>query len=110
LFIKSLVKQPKEHISSSDPNNIRCEPDWGRQNEAAQVGRRQAMYDHMREVQWKESQCKEQTNVEREEAQMDGYHIKEIPALYKFKNTLKTFLLEHCFYSIDEFLLFVDKA
>jgi hypothetical protein len=32
-------------------------------------------------------------------------YMKEIPALNKFKNTLKTFLLEHCFYSIDEFLL-----
>jgi hypothetical protein len=32
--------------------------------------------------------------------------IKEIPLLYKFKRTLKAFLLDHCFYSIDEFLLF----
>jgi hypothetical protein len=32
-------------------------------------------------------------------------YMKEIPTLNKFKNTLKTFLLEHCFYSIDEFLL-----
>jgi hypothetical protein len=32
--------------------------------------------------------------------------IKEIPVLYKFKRTLKAFLLNHCFYSIDVFLLF----
>jgi hypothetical protein len=32
--------------------------------------------------------------------------IKEIPVLYKFKWTLKAFLLDDCFYSIDEFLLF----
>jgi hypothetical protein len=32
--------------------------------------------------------------------------IKEIPVLHKFKRTLKAFLLDHCFYSIDEFLLF----
>jgi hypothetical protein len=32
--------------------------------------------------------------------------IKEIPVLYKFKKTLKSFLLDHCFYSIDKFLLF----
>jgi hypothetical protein len=32
--------------------------------------------------------------------------IKEIPVLYKFKKILRTFLLDHCFYSIDEFLLF----
>jgi hypothetical protein len=32
--------------------------------------------------------------------------IKEIPVLYEFKRTLKAFLLDHCFYSIDEFLLF----
>jgi hypothetical protein len=32
--------------------------------------------------------------------------IKEIPVLYKFKRTLKAFLLDHCFYSIDKFLLF----
>jgi hypothetical protein len=37
-------------------------------------------------------------------------YIKEIPVLYKFKKTLKTFLLEHCFYSIEEFLLFRDKS
>jgi hypothetical protein len=37
-------------------------------------------------------------------------YMKKIPALYKFKNTLKRFLLEHCFYNIDEFLLFVDKS
>ncbi|PNF39304.1 hypothetical protein B7P43_G16557 [Cryptotermes secundus] len=37
-------------------------------------------------------------------------YIKDIPALYKFKKTLKTFLLEHCFYSIDEFFLFGDKS
>jgi hypothetical protein len=32
-------------------------------------------------------------------------YMKEIPALNKFKNNLKTCLLEYCFYSIDEFLL-----
>jgi hypothetical protein len=32
--------------------------------------------------------------------------IKEIPVLYKFKRTLKAFLLDHCFCSVDEFLLF----
>jgi hypothetical protein len=32
--------------------------------------------------------------------------IKEIPVVYEFKKTLRTFLLDHCFYSIDEFLLF----
>jgi hypothetical protein len=32
--------------------------------------------------------------------------IKEIPLLYKFKKTLRTCLLQHCFNSIDEFLLF----
>jgi hypothetical protein len=32
--------------------------------------------------------------------------IREIPVLYKFKRTSKAFLLDHCFYSIDEFLLF----
>jgi hypothetical protein len=37
-------------------------------------------------------------------------YMKDIPALYKFKNTPKTFLLEHSFYSIDEFLLFGDKS
>ena len=37
-------------------------------------------------------------------------YIKEIPALCKFKITLKTFLLKHCFYSIDEFLSYVDKT
>jgi hypothetical protein len=37
-------------------------------------------------------------------------YINEIPVLYKFKNTLKTFLLDHSFYSIDEFLLFGDKS
>jgi hypothetical protein len=31
--------------------------------------------------------------------------IKEIPVLYKFKRPLKAFLLDYCFYSIDEFLL-----
>jgi hypothetical protein len=28
-------------------------------------------------------------------------YIKEIPVLNKFKKTLKTFLLDHCFYSIS---------
>jgi hypothetical protein len=37
-------------------------------------------------------------------------YIKEIPVLYKFKKTLKTFLLDHCFYSIEEFLLFGNKS
>ena len=37
-------------------------------------------------------------------------YIKEIPALCKFKITLKTFLFKHCFYSIDEFLSYVDKT
>jgi hypothetical protein len=37
-------------------------------------------------------------------------YIKEIPVLYKFKKTLKTFLLNHCFYSIEEFLLFGSKS
>ncbi|PNF30413.1 hypothetical protein B7P43_G12877 [Cryptotermes secundus] len=31
-------------------------------------------------------------------------YIKEIPVLYKFKNALKTYLLDHCFYKVDEFL------
>jgi hypothetical protein len=31
--------------------------------------------------------------------------IKEIPVLYKFKKTLRTYLLDHCFCSIDEFLI-----
>jgi hypothetical protein len=38
------------------------------------------------------------------------HYIKEVPVLYKFKNALKTFLLNHCFYSIDEFFLFADKS
>jgi hypothetical protein len=38
------------------------------------------------------------------------HYMKDISAIYKFKNTLKTLLLEHCFYSIDEFLLFGDKS
>jgi hypothetical protein len=37
-------------------------------------------------------------------------YIKEIPVLYKFRRTSKTFLLDHCFYSIEEFLLFGDKS
>jgi hypothetical protein len=37
-------------------------------------------------------------------------HIKEIPVLYKFKRTLKTFLLEHCFYRVEDFLVFGDKS
>jgi hypothetical protein len=32
--------------------------------------------------------------------------IIEIPVLYKFKRTLKAFLLHQCFYSIGEFLFF----
>jgi hypothetical protein len=32
-------------------------------------------------------------------------YIKEIPVLYKFKQNLKTFLLEHCFYRVEDFLL-----
>jgi hypothetical protein len=36
-------------------------------------------------------------------------YIKDIPALYKFKKALETFLLEHGFYSIDEFLSW-DKS
>jgi hypothetical protein len=31
-------------------------------------------------------------------------HIKEIPILYKFRNALKTYLLDHCFYRVNEFL------
>jgi hypothetical protein len=37
-------------------------------------------------------------------------YIKEIPVLYKFKKTLKTFLLDHCFDSIEEFLLIGSKS
>jgi hypothetical protein len=33
-------------------------------------------------------------------------HFKEIPALYKFRNALKSFLLDHCFYSLEELFLF----
>jgi hypothetical protein len=36
-------------------------------------------------------------------------YIKDIPALYKFKKALKIFLLEHGFYSIDEFFSY-DKS
>jgi hypothetical protein len=36
-------------------------------------------------------------------------YIKVISILHKFKNTLNTFILDHCFYSIDEFLMFGDK-
>jgi hypothetical protein len=32
-------------------------------------------------------------------------HVKEISVQYKVKNTLKTYLLNHCFYSVVEFLL-----
>ncbi|PNF26089.1 hypothetical protein B7P43_G04923 [Cryptotermes secundus] len=32
-------------------------------------------------------------------------HIKEIPVLFKFRSALKTYLLNHCFYKVDEFLL-----
>jgi hypothetical protein len=28
-------------------------------------------------------------------------HVKKIPVLYNFKNALKTYLLNHCFYSIE---------
>jgi hypothetical protein len=31
-------------------------------------------------------------------------YVKEIPVQYKFKNDLKTYLLNHCFYSVDEFV------
>jgi hypothetical protein len=31
------------------------------------------------------------------------HYLKKIPVLYKFKNSLKSFLLDHCFYSLDEF-------
>jgi hypothetical protein len=34
------------------------------------------------------------------------YYLKEISVLYKFKNALKTFLFDHCFYSVDEFFLY----
>jgi hypothetical protein len=37
------------------------------------------------------------------------YYLKEITALYKFNNSLKTFLFDHCFYSIDEFF-FLEKS
>jgi hypothetical protein len=37
-------------------------------------------------------------------------YIKEIPVLEKFKKTLKTYLLDHCFYSIDEFFMLDGKA
>jgi hypothetical protein len=32
-------------------------------------------------------------------------YITEIQVLHKFTNSLKTYLLNHCFYSVDEFLL-----
>jgi hypothetical protein len=38
------------------------------------------------------------------------HYIKGIPVLYKFKHVLKTFLLNHCFYSIDQFSLFAEKS
>jgi hypothetical protein len=37
-------------------------------------------------------------------------YIEEIPVLYKFKNTLKTFLIDHCFYRVEDFLVFGDKS
>jgi hypothetical protein len=37
-------------------------------------------------------------------------YIKEIPVLDKFKRTLKTYLLDHCFYSIDDFFVFGGKS
>jgi hypothetical protein len=37
-------------------------------------------------------------------------YIKEIPVLDKFKKTLKTYLLDHCFYSIDDFFVFGGKS
>jgi hypothetical protein len=38
------------------------------------------------------------------------HYIKGIPVLYKFKKTLKTFLLDHCLYSIDDFFVFGGKS
>jgi hypothetical protein len=38
------------------------------------------------------------------------YMKDTVQALYKFKSTPKKFLFEHCFYSIDEFLLFGEKS
>jgi hypothetical protein len=36
-------------------------------------------------------------------------YIKEISILHKFKNALKTYLLDHCFHKVDEFLLCETK-
>lgn len=37
-------------------------------------------------------------------------YIKEIPVLHKFKKTLKTFLLDHCFYRVEDFFVVGDKS
>jgi hypothetical protein len=39
------------------------------------------------------------------------YHIilNEISELYKFKNALKTFLFDHCFYNVDEFFFIFQE-
>jgi hypothetical protein len=44
------------------------------------------------------------TNVELRLLNRLPQYIKVIPVLCKFKNSLKTNLLSHCFYSIEEFL------
>jgi hypothetical protein len=36
--------------------------------------------------------------------------MKETPALYRFKNALKNFLFDHCFYSVDEYFIFLEKS
>lgn len=38
------------------------------------------------------------------------HYFKEISVLYTFKNALKKFLFDHCFYSIDEFFLVQGKV
>jgi hypothetical protein len=38
------------------------------------------------------------------------YYIRETPALYRFKNALKNFLSNHCFYSVDEYFIFLEKS
>jgi hypothetical protein len=38
------------------------------------------------------------------------HYIKETPALYRFNNALKNFLFDHCFYSVDEYFIFLEKS
>jgi hypothetical protein len=38
------------------------------------------------------------------------YYTKETPALYRFKNDLKNFLFDHCFYSVDKYFIFLGKS